>query len=344
MSIFKCPGSDLIKSPRAEDITCPGCGEAVEIWSDEAEVTCLVCGTSIFREMPSACWEWCGSARECVGPDRYDRLVRGRKRKEREGLKEKLIAAMQMYFGDDEKRIRHAQSVLLYAEEILKTEPGDRRVVLASALLHDIGIPNAIRIHGSSSHRFQEQEGPPVAREIMEKLGIDQAVIDKVADIIAHHHSPRGEESSDFKIVYDADQIVNLAERDGSAAELFYARLLTAKGKAIMYRLYPFLGRFIPNRQCFPDQSNEPLIVKVSIGDRRKERASNKYPRLFHGYAQFIRFFAIYSDPSQDKDQEILKISGLFFLPADTRYRATGIPGRLLTLKTKHTHNTTSLN
>ena len=243
MSIFKCPGSDLIKSPRAEEIDCPGCGESVEIWSDEAEVACPNCGTPVFREMPSACWEWCGSARECVGPDRYDRMIRGRKRKEREGLKEKLIGAMQDYFGDDEDRIRHGQSVLLYAEEILKTEPGDQRVVVSAAVLHDIGIPNAISRHGSSGHRFQEEEGPPVARKIMEELGIDRGIIDKVSDIIGHHHSPRREESDDYKVVYDADQIVNLIERDGAGAEKLSDSLFTGGGRAIMNRLFPKSGR-----------------------------------------------------------------------------------------------------
>ena len=243
MSIFKCPGSDLIKSPRAEEIECPGCGESVEIWSDEAEVACPGCGTLVLGEMPSACWEWCGSARECVGPDRYDRMIRGRKRKESEGLKEKLIAAMQDYFGDDGERIRHAQSVLLYAEEILKTIPGDQRVVASAAVLHDIGIPNAIRGHGSSSHRFQEKEGPPVAREIMKRFGIDRVIIDKVSDIIGHHHSPGIGESDDFKIVYDADQIVNLAERDGAEADKLHDRLLTKGGREIVKRLFLKTGR-----------------------------------------------------------------------------------------------------
>ncbi|MEA1928316.1 MAG: hypothetical protein U9N73_08910, partial [Candidatus Auribacterota bacterium] len=80
MSVFKCPGSDSIKNPRAEEIDCPNCGYEVEIWSDEAEAVCPECGTPIFRVVPSACWEWCGSARECLGPNKYDRLIRSRKR------------------------------------------------------------------------------------------------------------------------------------------------------------------------------------------------------------------------------------------------------------------------
>ncbi len=81
MSIFKCPGSEIITHASAEDIACPGCGERVEIWTDEEEAYCPDCGGVIFREMPPSCWEWCGSARECLGAEKYDRLDRGRRRR-----------------------------------------------------------------------------------------------------------------------------------------------------------------------------------------------------------------------------------------------------------------------
>jgi len=81
MSIFKCPGSDIIRAPRPEEIKCVNCGRMVEIWSDEEETRCPGCGGAVFREMPPSCWEWCGSARECLGPEKYDRLHRGRRRR-----------------------------------------------------------------------------------------------------------------------------------------------------------------------------------------------------------------------------------------------------------------------
>jgi HD superfamily phosphodiesterase len=50
-----------------------------------------------------------------------------------------MMEAMEAYFGDDIKRIRHAHKVTDYAEELLRKEGGDREVVIAAAILHDIG-------------------------------------------------------------------------------------------------------------------------------------------------------------------------------------------------------------
>jgi len=79
MSIFKCPGSDQIRNPTPEEIDCPACGGSVEIWSDEAEVRCPACGGTVSREMPASCLQWCAHGRECVGPEKYDRMQAGRK-------------------------------------------------------------------------------------------------------------------------------------------------------------------------------------------------------------------------------------------------------------------------
>ena len=74
MSIFNCPGSDSLRHPRPEEIACPSCGEAVEIWSDEAEAVCPACGRTVSRKLPASCLAWCAHGRECVGPEKYDRL------------------------------------------------------------------------------------------------------------------------------------------------------------------------------------------------------------------------------------------------------------------------------
>jgi HD superfamily phosphodiesterase len=85
-------------------------------------------------------------------------------------------------------------------------------VVLTAAYLHDIGIPEAERKHHSSAARHQEEEGPRVARELLDRLGAAEELVQEVCDIIAHHHHPREEETLNFKAVYDADLLVNLEE------------------------------------------------------------------------------------------------------------------------------------
>jgi len=85
-------------------------------------------------------------------------------------------------------------------------------VVLAAAYLHDIGIKEAERKFNSTAARYQEEEGPPIAREILTGLGARPELIEEVCDIIGHHHHPRDPETVNYKCLYDADLIVNLEE------------------------------------------------------------------------------------------------------------------------------------
>lgn len=77
-----CPGSRSIREPLPEDIACPNCGREVEIWTDEKKAVCPDCKTTVFRERKMSCIDWCPYARECVGPEVYDRLKPGEKKEE----------------------------------------------------------------------------------------------------------------------------------------------------------------------------------------------------------------------------------------------------------------------
>jgi HD superfamily phosphodiesterase len=127
-------------------------------------------------------------------------------------LKDRVAIEMKRYFRTDFKRIGHASRVARYAERIAKTEKGSMAVILCAAYLHDIGIHEAERKHGSTAGRFQEIEGPPIARMILTKLGAKADMIDEVCDIVGHHHHPRTEETVNFKVLYDADLITNIEE------------------------------------------------------------------------------------------------------------------------------------
>ena len=54
---------------------CPKCGAEVEIFSDEARIKCQKCGTMVFREKMPSCIEWCASARQCLGEERWQKLM-----------------------------------------------------------------------------------------------------------------------------------------------------------------------------------------------------------------------------------------------------------------------------
>jgi hypothetical protein len=154
-----------------------------------------------------------------------------------------IETAMRDYFGSDQRRIDHALRVTGFAEEILKNEKGDRLVVIAAALLHDIGIREAERKYGSSAGNLQEQEGPPVAREILTGLGLAEGVIGEVCAIIGSHHSPGEVDTDNFRIIWDADWLVNLGDefdlRDSEKTRGMIAKIFqTVTGKGIAERIY----------------------------------------------------------------------------------------------------------
>ena len=73
-----CPGSREIRNPYPEEIVCPYCHLRNEIWSDEPDMVCKGCSKTISRDMPPSCIEWCPAAKECLGPEKYERLMRAR--------------------------------------------------------------------------------------------------------------------------------------------------------------------------------------------------------------------------------------------------------------------------
>ena len=70
----KCPGANVIRTPKLKEKKCPECGGPVEIFSTDLQVRCPNCGYTIFDNIQS-CITWCKYARECVGDEVYERLT-----------------------------------------------------------------------------------------------------------------------------------------------------------------------------------------------------------------------------------------------------------------------------
>jgi HD superfamily phosphodiesterase len=157
--------------------------------------------------MDFGCASYCKYAEQCIGNLPPELIAQ-----KEDLLKDRVAIEMKRYFKQDFRRIGHATRVARYSEKIGKEEAGDLSVILPAAYLHDIGIREAEKKHDSSAARYQEEEGPPVAREILNMLGAREELIEEVCDIVGHHHHPRDEESVNFKVIYDADLIANMEE------------------------------------------------------------------------------------------------------------------------------------
>jgi HD superfamily phosphodiesterase len=121
------------------------------------------------------------------------------------------------YFQKDVRRINHALKVYDFSHIISKEiEIDDYQysIISYAALLHDIGIKEAERKYNSSNGKYQEIEGPTIARNILKKLEIDEEVIERVCYIIGNHHSYLKIEDVDLQILVEADFLVNIYEDD----------------------------------------------------------------------------------------------------------------------------------
>lgn len=237
---MKCPGQDL-RYWRPGDIfeaPCAQCGAIIEFWKDDVRRKCPRCGNRMINpKLDFGCAAYCRYAEQCVG--NLPEVIRNRRSIP---LKERLAMEVREFWGSDLKRLAHAKQVSGYAEELVRQEGGDPNVVIAAGLLHDVGIPEAIRKYGSADGPYQEKEGPPIARQILERAGVDPEVIEEICHIIAHHHSPGSEETLNFRIVNDADWLVNGKEEfsgmgrdelEGKIRQLFLTDSGTRKAREI---------------------------------------------------------------------------------------------------------------
>lgn len=208
---MKCPGQDsrYWKPGAIFDARCPRCGNEVEFFKDDTTRLCKKCGHRFLNPgLDFGCASYCKYAEQCIGNLPPELIAQ-----KDDLLKDRVAIEMKRYFNKDFKRIGHATRVARYAERIGKEEGGNLAVILTAAYLHDIGIKKAERKYQSTAYQYQEEEGPPVAREILERLGAGDELIEEVCDIIGHHHHPGPEEGINFKSVYDADMIANLEEK-----------------------------------------------------------------------------------------------------------------------------------
>jgi hypothetical protein len=228
---MKCPGQDTRywDSGAVFEAECPKCGHVVEFFKDESSRKCRKCGEKVINpKMDFGCASYCKFAAQCLG-DLPPELAAKRE----DLLKDRVALEMKKVFKQDFKRIGHASRVARYAEKIVQVEGGNPAVVIAASYLHDIGIKEAERKYGSTAARYQEEEGPPIAREILTRLGAGSELIQEICDIIGHHHHAGPDETVNFKCLYDADLIVNL-EEDRSSEPIDGERLESILRKSFL--------------------------------------------------------------------------------------------------------------
>jgi hypothetical protein len=225
---MKCPGQDsrYWKPGAIFEAKCPKCGSDVEFFKDDTTRLCKKCGHRLANpEMDFGCASYCQYAEQCLGSLPPELLE-----KKENLLKDRVAIEMKRYFKQDFKRIGRATRLARYAEKIGKKEGGNLAVVLTAAYLHDVGI--------------KEAEGSFAGGDILRKLGARDELVEEVCRLVTPDRKSQPGDSVNDKVIYDADLIVKLEEREketpkGSEAlaEEIESQLLTKTGKELAREL-----------------------------------------------------------------------------------------------------------
>lgn len=130
---------------------------------------------------------------------------------------DKLYFEMIDYYKAQPSRIQHFAKVHSFARLIAIGEGLDedtRFTLEAATYVHDIGIKPAEEKYGSCAGPLQEKEGVEPARKMLTKLGFEKEVVERVCWLVAHHHTYTDVTEMDYRILLEADFLVNLFEED----------------------------------------------------------------------------------------------------------------------------------
>ena len=128
----------------------------------------------------------------------------------------KLTEKMMEYDKGSPKRIQHFLKVHAFARMIGIGEGLDDEtmyILETTALVHDIGIRNALAIHGSEAGSLQEEIGPGQAHQLLTEIGgYTSSQLQRIEYLIGHHHTYSDIQGHDYQILVEADILVNLYE------------------------------------------------------------------------------------------------------------------------------------
>ena len=141
-------------------------------------------------------------------------------------------------------RVNHFLKVHSFARVIGEAEglkTLDQYILEVAAAMHDCGIRASLLKHGYYNGKMQEEEGPAVAEKMMLELGLEENIRDRVMFLIGHHHTYTNIDGIDYRILVEADFLVNIYEDELSADAIESVKekyFITKKGREILTSLY----------------------------------------------------------------------------------------------------------
>ena len=157
---------------------------------------------------------------------------------------ETVYQRMIEYYAGDPHQIQHFAKVHTYSRLIGSLEGLDEETQITlemAALVHDVGIKAGMEKYGRGNGKIQEELGPAIAEEMLTELGVDPDRVARISWLVGHHHTYTNVEGLDYRILLEADFLVNLHEEQETreAIQQAYTDIfLTETGKRICKTMF----------------------------------------------------------------------------------------------------------
>ena len=140
--------------------------------------------------------------------------------------------------------ICHFLKVWAYAKNIGEQEGLDeltQQTLEFAAIVHDIACPILRREYGNSPHDLQEKYGPPMVREFYKDSGMSEEMLERICYLVGHHHTFTDVDGLDYRILLEADFLVNAGENEKyrNSVDRFRQEVFRTKtGTALLNSMY----------------------------------------------------------------------------------------------------------
>lgn len=140
--------------------------------------------------------------------------------------------------------ICHFLKVWAYAKNIGEQEGLDeltQQTLEFAAIVHDIACPILRREYGNSPHDLQEKYGPPMVREFYRDSGMSEEMLERICYLVGHHHTFTDVYGLDYRILLEADFLVNAGENEKyrNSVDRFRQEVFRTKtGTALLNSMY----------------------------------------------------------------------------------------------------------
>lgn len=159
--------------------------------------------------------------------------------------KEEIILKMVDFYKGNLNDINHFLKVHSFAVTIGALEGLDgttRDILETAAIVHDIACPLCREKYGDTDGKHQEAESESLLREFLEEFHLPTSVEERVIFLVTHHHTYSHVEGMDYRILLEADYLVNAGEsaKYRKSLEQFRKNVFRTKtGLHLLDSLYP---------------------------------------------------------------------------------------------------------